>query len=63
MTVSEYKEVIWVVDHGGSCLQPHFRQSKAEDREFMASLGNKISYDKTELLKELSLVSILDYDI
>lgn len=51
MIISEYKEVIWVVNHGGSCLQPHFQQSKAKDSEFMASLGNKLSYDKTELLK------------
>lgn len=51
MIISEYKEVTWVADHGGSCLQPHFQQFKAEDSEFIASLGNKISYDKTELLK------------
>lgn len=51
MTISEYEEVIWVVDHSGSCLQPHFQQSKAEDSEFTASLDNKISHDKSELLK------------
>lgn len=50
MTISEYKEVTWVVDHSGSCLQPHFQQSKAEDSEFTASL-DKISHDKSELLK------------
>lgn len=31
-------------------LTAHFQQS-TEDSEFMASLGNKTLYDKTELLK------------